>query len=59
MNPNACRVCLTIDVQQLCSLFLSDDGESYADLVTFSCGVDVKYIEITSEKMFYQQIFLF
>lgn len=41
MEINACRVCLTIDVNQLSPLFLSQDGESYADLVSFSCGINV------------------
>lgn len=41
MDLFACRICLTSDQFKLSSLFLSKEGQSFAEMVQFSSGIVV------------------
>lgn len=41
MDLFSCRICLTSDKFKLYSLFLSKEGQSFAEMVEFSSGIVV------------------
>lgn len=41
MEINSCRICLASDVCRLSSLFSHLNTRTYAELVSYSCGIDV------------------
>lgn len=41
MDVNSCRICLTSDSDKLTSLFSLESERSYAELIAFSCGIEV------------------
>lgn len=43
MEEDSCRICLNNDILKLSSIFSSENSKSYAELVTFSCGIQVNF----------------